>query len=106
MIDAKHEDISISKKCDLLDINRYTYYNKTRPSKLIEDDKYKRLIFKEYLKYPFYGYRKITEALKKKGHGVNRKRVYRLMREMGIQAIYPKPNLVNHAQSIRNILIS
>ena len=38
-------------------------------------------------------FNKITEALKKKGHGVNRKRVYRLMREMGIQAIYPKPNL-------------
>jgi putative transposase len=44
-------------------------------------------------KSPFYGYRKITQALQKKGHVINRKRVLRLMREMGIQAIYPKPNL-------------
>ena len=54
---------------------------------------YKRLILKEYLECPFYGYRKITRALQAKGHEINRKRVQRLMQEIGIQAIYPKPNL-------------
>ncbi|MCP4553300.1 MAG: IS3 family transposase [Bacteroidetes bacterium] len=93
MIDDEHADISISRQCDLLNICRSAYYYKTRPAKLIDDDKYKRLIFEEYLKCPFYGYRKITKALKKKDYIINRKRVYRLMREMGIQAIYPKPNL-------------
>ena len=58
-----------------------------------EDEYYKLLIFEEYKGCPFYGYRKITEALRRKGYWVNRKRVYRLMREMGIKAIYPKPNL-------------
>ena len=46
-----------------------------------------------YTDYPFYGGRKITQQLKRNGFLVNHKRVYRLMRLMGIQAIYPKPNL-------------
>lgn len=93
MIETGHENISISRQCELLDLCRSTYYYKTRPSKFSGDDKYKRLIFEEFIKHPFYGYRKITQALKKKNYRINRKRVYRLMREMGIQAIYPKPNL-------------
>lgn len=54
---------------------------------------YKRLIFEIYVNSPFFGYRKITIALQRQGHRINRKRVLRLMREMGIKAIYPKPNL-------------
>jgi len=45
-----------------------------------------------YTKYPFYGSRKITVELRKKGYQVNIKRVKRLMKKMGIRAIYPEPN--------------
>jgi putative transposase len=91
MIEREHEVISIKRQCDLLGLARSTYYYK--PVKNEEDELYKRHIFEEYRKIPFFGYRKITQALQKKGHVINRKRVLRLMREMGIQAIYPKPNL-------------
>ena len=47
-----------------------------------------------WLRIPFYGYRRITEELKHLGFLVNRKRVQRLMQDMGIQAVYPKPKLL------------
>ena len=52
-----------------------------------------RLIDEEFLRYPFYGSRKLIPYLKEKGFIVNKKRVLRLMRLMGISPIYPKPNL-------------
>jgi putative transposase len=56
-----------------------------------EDLSYMKLIDRIYLEIPFYGSRKITDCLKKQGHKVNRKRVRRLMRLMGLRAIYCKP---------------
>ena len=93
MIEPENKDITILRQCELLGLSRSSYYYKPRESKLEDDNKFKRLIFEEYIKHPFYGYRKITKALKKQEFDINKKRVYRLMREMGIQAIYPKPNL-------------
>jgi putative transposase len=52
-----------------------------------------RMIDKEYTRHPFYGSRRLTAWLGRQEHPVNRKRVQRLMRKMGIQAIYQKPNL-------------
>lgn len=49
------------------------------------------LIDQQYLATPFYGSRRMREVLKGKGYNVNRKRVQRLMRQMGLEAIYPKP---------------
>jgi putative transposase len=51
-----------------------------------------RLIDEEYTRHPFYGSRKIRDWLQKQGHGVNRKRVQRLMRRMGLESVAPKPN--------------
>lgn len=50
-----------------------------------------RFIDEQYMKRPFYGSRRLTEALNKAGYAVNRKRVRRLMRKMGLQAVYRKP---------------
>jgi putative transposase len=44
-----------------------------------------------YQQYPVYGYRRLTACLKRQGHGVNGKHVLRLMRQMSLRAIYPKP---------------
>ena len=57
------------------------------------------LIDRQYMKTPFYGSRRMTDVLGKKGYHVNRKRIQRLMRQMGIQAIYPKPRLSKHDKS-------
>jgi putative transposase len=51
-----------------------------------------KLIDQQYLKTPFYGSRRMTDFLNDLGHIVNRKHVQRLMRLMGIEAMYPKPN--------------
>lgn len=93
MLERNHPDISIKRQCELLGLNRTSFYYKPRTFKQEEDMEYKRLILKEFLDCPFYGYRKITHALQELGHKINRKRVQRLMQELGIQAIYPKPNL-------------
>ena len=52
-----------------------------------------RLIDEQYLKTPFYGSRRMTVHLRQQGFSVNRKRVQRLMHQLGLQAIYPKPKL-------------
>src|SRR2546423_445711 len=52
-----------------------------------------RLIDEEYTAHPFYGSRRMTARLVSQGEAVNRKRVQRLMRRMGLEAIYPKPRL-------------
>lgn len=56
------------------------------------------LLDRQFTKTPFYGSRRLTAWLKRHGHGVNRKRVQRLMRLMGLEAIYPKPNLSKRRQ--------
>ena len=88
-----NDEISIKQQCDLLGLSRSSFYYKPNANKISKDNSAKQLIFEEYIQHPFYGYRKITIAIRKKGYKVNRKRVRRLMREMGIQAIYPKPKL-------------
>lgn len=52
-----------------------------------------RLIDEQYTRTPFYGVRRMTAWLKRQGYNVNHKRVRRLMRLMGLEAVYPKPNL-------------
>ena len=93
MIDSNYKFISIERQCNLLGLSKSSYYYKPDSKKIARDNSCKKLIFEEYVKHPFYGYRKITKAIRKKGYKINRKRIQRLMQEMGIQAIYPKPNL-------------
>jgi putative transposase len=50
-----------------------------------------RLLDEQYLRTPFYGSRRMTKWLRREGNTINRKRVQRLMRMMGLEAIYPKP---------------
>jgi putative transposase len=66
------------------------YYQALPPSE--EELTMMRLLDEQYLETPFYGSRKMTICLRSQGYNVNRKRVQRLMRQMGLFAIYPKPN--------------
>ena len=50
-----------------------------------------RLTREHYTKRPFFGIRRMTDHLRRQGHQVNPKRVQRLMRLMGLEALYPKP---------------
>lgn len=74
----------------MLGIARSSYYYQPQ-TESEENLFYMKRIDELYTEYPFYGSRKITAALSKEGHLVNRKRIQRLMRLMGLEAIYPKP---------------
>ena len=92
MIELNNPDISISRQCELYDMSRSTlYYN---PVGITDYDlELMRLLDEQYTKTPFYGVLKMTAHLRRLGHKVNEKRVRRLLRAMGLHAIYPGPKL-------------
>jgi len=91
LIDRQSKTLSVKRQAELLGIARSTvYYQPVIDPYSLE---LMHLIDEEYTKTPFYGSRRMREVLKRKGYIVNRKRVQKLMRLMGIEAIYPKPNL-------------
>lgn len=92
MIEPNHPKLSISKQCDLLGVARASYYRKSVPEESPENLALMNLIDEEYTKHPFYGTRKMRDFLRRSGYEVNRKRVQRLMRKMGLQSVAPKPN--------------
>ena len=81
------------RQCALAGVSRATVYAQQRPRLADESDLLLcRLIDEEYTRHPFYGSRKMVVFLKTLDHSVNRKRVQRLMREMGLVAMAPGPN--------------
>ena len=91
-MDREHPEISIRRQCELLDVNRAgLYYEPVGESE--ENLLLMRLLDEQYTRMPYYGSRKLTKWLRKKGFEVNRKRVSRLMEVLGIEAVYPKPKL-------------
>ena len=91
MVDREHPKLSVIRQCSLLGISRSSIYSQPR-----EADEYDfelmSLIDRQYLVRPYYGSRRMTVWLNAQGHRVNRKRVQRLMRLMGIEAVYRRPN--------------
>lgn len=80
------------RQCALLGVNRASlYYEPVEESQ--ENLRLMQLIDRQYTRLPFYGSRRMTAWLRSEGYGVNRKRVARLMRIMGIEAVYAKPKL-------------
>jgi putative transposase len=84
--------LSVRSQCELLGLNRSTFYYEPTGA-APENLRLMRRIDELYTAYPFYGSRRMTEWLTRHGEEVNRKRVQRLMRVMGLEAIYPKPRL-------------
>jgi putative transposase len=93
LIEKENPHISISRQCNFLALNRSTLYYKGKEEVSDYNLYLMGLIDKQYTKTPFYGSRRMTAYLKRLDYDVNRKRIQRLMRMMGIEAIYPKPNL-------------
>ncbi len=90
MVDRRHPSLSVVRQCALLDISRSGLYY--QPKGISEEDlTLMKLVDRQYLVTPFYGARKIAAWLKSQGQRVNRKRVRRLMRIMGLKAIYRCP---------------
>jgi putative transposase len=90
MIDFDFPHISIRRQCELIGLNRSTlYYPPATESEW--NLRLMQLIDEQYTKTPFYGWPRMTAYLRRLGLPVNHKRVQRLMRVMGLQAIYPKP---------------
>jgi putative transposase len=82
--------LSVRRQCELLRVNRSSvYYEKVGPD--AEELELMRRIDELHLKHPFYGSRRIARELRGQGLQANRKRIQRLMRVMGLEAIAPKP---------------
>ena len=92
MIDSDYTMIPLYRQCELLGLARSSYYYEPN-----RDDGYNRLLMnlidEQFTKTPFYGVPRMRAWLKVQDHEVNHKRVRRLMRLMGLEAVYPKPRL-------------
>ena len=92
MIDVGHSKLSLRKQCELLGLPTSSYYY--QPQEVDELTLIlMNLIDEEYTRHPFLGTRKMTIYLDTQGYPVNRKRIQHLYNKMGIEAVYPKPNL-------------
>ena len=90
MINESIVNLSVLKQCELLAVARSSYYYKSNATEISSD--LLNEIYEIWSSYPQFGYRKITIMLKNKGYVINKKKVQRLMKLMGLSAIYAKPN--------------
>jgi putative transposase len=97
LIEPRHSDIPISRQCELVGLSRAAYYYEPMAMSALNLE-LMRLIDEQYTRTPFYGVEKMTEWLRRQEYGVNPKRVRRLLRLMGLEAVYPKPWLSKPAE--------
>ena len=91
-MEPEHGLIPIARQCELLGLSRSAYYY--RPQPVGEEDlTCMRLLDELFTQYPFLGSRRLRDELTAQGHPLGRDHVRRLMRLMGLEAIYPKPRL-------------
>jgi putative transposase len=112
LIEPDHRQISLRRQCQLLGVHRSGFYYQPR----IESDEnllLMRLLDEQYTRCPFYGVRRMTAWLQQQGYMVNEKRVRRLLRKMGLLAVYPQPGLSQPASGahkypylLRNVMIT
>jgi len=89
-IEAGHKKIPVCRQCELLGLNRSSVYYQAKGETACNEQLMK-MIDEQYVSTPCYGIDKMTEWLRLEGHWVNHKRVRRLMRQMGLECIYPRP---------------
>src|SRR5579875_429294 len=91
-VEPTHPHLSIARQCELLGVARSSWYY-TPAGESDENLALMRLLDEQYTRTPFYGVRRMTAWLHRQGYAVNHKRVGRLLRQMGLEAVYPKPRL-------------
>ena len=89
LVRPEYKDISISRQCELLKVARSVVYYEPKPKP--DDTVIANLIYDIWYKNPEFGVRRMTDKLRIGGLIINKKKVHRLYRQMGIQAIYTKP---------------
>lgn len=106
LIDMKHPRLSVLRQCDLIGLSRSSLYYRAQGEDAF-NQQLMSLIDRQYTSTPFFGVRRMTVMLNRSGHAVNDKRVRRLMRVMGLEAIYPKPrtSLKNQANPVYPYLL-
>jgi putative transposase len=92
LVEADHPELSVRRQCQLLGLCRSSLYYEPA-AETAENLRLMRLIDQEYTAHPFLGSRRLTQWLIEQGEAVSRQRVQRLLRVMGLEAIYPKPKL-------------
>lgn len=102
----KAHQLPLKRRCALLSIARSSAYYEPR-SDSSDDEVLMRSMDEIHLRLPFFGSRRIVDELAEEGHFVNRKKVQRLMRRMGMNTLYPKPNTsrANHAHKVYPYLL-
>lgn len=96
LVDWQREELDVKTQAELLGLNRSSLYYQPMPPSA-EEVTLKHRIDEVFTAHPFYGYRRITAQLQRENLEVNRKAVARHMREMGLVAVYPGPNLSKRA---------
>jgi len=91
-IEPGNPSLSVQRQCELLSVSRSSYYYQSQDESL-ENINLMHRIDELFTQYPFYGVEKMTAHVSRQGPPVNVKRVRRLMRKMGLEAVYPKPKL-------------
>ncbi len=92
LVEPGHTGLSVARQCALLGIARSSWYY-APAGETAENLALMRLLDEQYTQTPFYGVERMTAWLRQQGHAVNPKRVRRLLRLMGLEALYPKPHL-------------
>jgi len=100
LIEPGRKGFSIARQCALVGLARSFYYYR-RAEADPYDQVLMRLLDEQYTKTPFYGVARMTEWLRQEGHRVGPKRVRRLLRQMGLEAVYRKPRLSKPAPGHR-----
>jgi len=84
--------MTITRQCELLELSRSTAYYQPKPRDASQDEMLMRLLDELHTDHPAMGSRQLRDQLHRKSHNVNRKRVQRLMRVMGLECVYPHGN--------------
>lgn len=112
MITSSRADLSLSRQCELVSISRSSFYYTPR-GESAENLALMRRIDELFLRYPFYGSRQMVRHLRREGIAVGRHRIRRLMRRMGLEAIYrapktstPHPEHRVYPYLLRNVVVT
>lgn len=100
LVSPQTASISIARQCELLGLARSSFYYEASGENSYNEFLMK-LLDEQFTQTPFYGVRRMTAWLQQQGEAVNPKRVRRLMRLMGLEPIYPKPNLSQPGEPLR-----